>query len=128
MDDADRTTSTAIEIPAELRGVLQRAADGGLERACEHDEWDDRTRDRVLEAARLRMAFRFDEASVADIAALADNAIRWTEMPSEAPTTSEALNDLYDLLSVLRELIVLRDDAQRRLWPQLATTTPEAAR
>jgi hypothetical protein len=120
MDDADRTTSTAFEIPAELRGVLQRAADAALERACEHSDWDDSIRDRVLEAARLRMVFRFDQAGVADVATLADNAIAWTELPGATPTTLEALDDLYDSLSTVRELIVLRDDARRRLWPVVA--------
>jgi hypothetical protein len=120
MDDADRTTSPQFEVPRELRGALQRAADAGLERACEHTEWDGRTRDRVLEASRLRMAFCFDQAGVADVATLAHSAITWTELPTQAPTTLEALDDLYDLLSTLRELIVLRDAAHRRLWQPVA--------
>lgn len=117
MDDADRTASTAFEVPHDLLPALHRAARLGVERATEYSEYTDETHGRILEAARLHAVLRFGRISAADVTTLADYAILWTELPRRAPATLDALEALYDRLSTVRELIVLRDDARRVAWP-----------
>ena len=117
MDDADRTASAALEVPHDLLPALHRAARLGVERATDYAEYTDEVQERIIEAARLHAVLRLGTPSVADIARLADNAIWWTELPERAPTTLSALDALYDQLSIVRELIVLRDETRRRTWP-----------
>jgi hypothetical protein len=113
MDEMDRTCSVAFEIPDETLRLLRRAADHGLELACDFGDWDEDVRAEVLNAARMVDVFHLGRPSALRVFELADNAVRWTEPRTDRPTTLEALGDHFMALGELRELITIRDRALR---------------
>ena len=116
MDEKDRTCCGSFEIPYEVLRLLRRAADHGLELACDFGgDWDEDVRARVLHAARTIDVFRLGTPTAFQVAELADNALRWAERPREQPLTLETVGDYFVRLGELRELIKVRDRALRRL-------------
>jgi hypothetical protein len=113
MDEMDRTCSVPFEIPDETLHLLRRAADHGLELACDFGDWDEDVRAQVLNAARMVDVFHLGRPSAFRVVELADNALRWTEPPSDRPTTLEALGEHFVALGERRELIKVRDRALR---------------
>jgi len=114
MDDAERICSTQFEIPDEVLRLLRRAADLGLELACDiGGTWDEDARARVLNAARMVDVFYLGTPSAFRVVELADNALRWTEPRSDRPTTLDALGEHFVALGETRELIKVRDRALR---------------
>jgi hypothetical protein len=113
MDKKDRTCCGGFEIPDEVLRLLRRAADHGLELACDFGEWDEDVRARVLHAARMVDVFYLGTPSAFRVVELADNALRWREPPDERATTLEALGEHFVALGEVRELIKVRDRALR---------------
>lgn len=112
MDNTDRTCSTPFEIPEDVLRLLRRAADLGLELACDTGgDWNDDTRARVLHAARTVDVFYLGTPSAFRVVELADNALRWIEPPTDRPTTLDALGEHFVALGERRELINVRDRA-----------------
>ena len=114
MDDKNRTCSTPFDIPDEARPLLCRAADVGLERACDFGDWDDGIRAGVLTAARTVDIFYIGMPSAFQVAELADSALAWHEPPGSRPRTLDALAEHFASLGEARELIELRDRALRQ--------------
>lgn len=114
MDDAERICSTPFEIPDDVLRLLRRAADLGLELACDiGGVWNEDVRARVLNAARMVDVFSLGTPSAFRIVELADNALRWNEPRSDRPTTLDALGEHFVALGEVRELINVRDRALR---------------
>src|SRR4051794_8122949 len=91
MDEMDRTCCGGFEIPDDVLRLLRRAADHGLELACDFGDWDEDVRAEVLNAARMVDVFHLGRPSALRVAELADNALRWNEPRLDPPTTLEAL-------------------------------------
>jgi hypothetical protein len=89
MDEMDRTCPVPFEIPEEAMSLLRRAADLRLEKACDFRDWDDDRRAIVFHAARTVDIFHLGTPEALQLVELADNALRWTEPPSDRPTTRE---------------------------------------
>jgi hypothetical protein len=114
MDNTDRTRSTAFEIPDDVLPLLRRAADLGLELACDTGgDWNADTHARVLNAARTVDVFYLGTPSAFRVVELADNALRWLEPRTDRPTTLDALGKHFAALGEVRELINVRDRALR---------------
>ena len=113
MDEMDRTCSVPFEIPDETLRLLRRAADHGLELACDFGDWDEDVRAQILNAARMVDVFHLGRPSAFRVAELADNALRWNEPPLDRPMTLEALGEHFLALGEVRELINVRDRALR---------------
>jgi uncharacterized protein YbjT (DUF2867 family) len=121
MDEKNRTCCASFEIPTRCCRLLRRAADHGLELACDFGDWDEDVRARVLNAARMVDVFYLGTPTAFRVAELADNALRWAERPREQPLTLETLGDYFVGLGELRELIKVRDRALRHLGLPLAS-------
>lgn len=111
MDDQDRTRSTAFEIPSDVLSLLRRAADLGLEKACDFGDWDDDVRAQVLNAARAVDLFYLGTPGARQVAEMADNALLWQEPPENRPTRIDALSVYFSQLGKIRALIDIRDQA-----------------
>jgi hypothetical protein len=122
MDEKDRTCCGPFDIPDEVLRLLRRAADHGLELACDVRDWNEDVRARVLHASRTIDIFRLGTPTAFQVAELADNALRWAERPQEQPLTLETVGDSFVRLGELRELIKVRDRALRHLGLPLAPT------
>jgi hypothetical protein len=114
MDEMDRTCCGGFEIPDEVLRLLRRAADHGLELACDFGgDWNEDVRARVLHAARMVDVFHLGTPSAFRVVELADNALGWREPPDERATTLETLGEHFVALDEVRELIKVRDRALR---------------
>lgn len=111
MDDQDRTRSNPFEIPDDVLPLLRRAADFGLERACDFGDWYDDIRAHVLNAARAVDLFYLGTPDARQIAEMADNALLWQEPPENMPTRIDALAVYFSQLGKIRALINVRDRA-----------------
>jgi hypothetical protein len=122
-----RDPSISSEVPDRLLPVLRHAADEALERACDNGgEWDDEIRTQVLDAARIAAVFDLALLPPAQIAELADYALKWAEPSVSMPNTTEKLGDDVTQLEIARELVKLRDRARQRAEPDLPDSIEEA--
>lgn len=115
MDEKNRTCCASFEIQDDVLLLLRRAADLGLELACDFGDWSDDVRAQVLNAARVVDVFYLGTPSAFRVAELADNALRWAEPPRDRPTSLETLGVHFVALGESRELINVRDSALRHI-------------